>query len=124
MSPDLFMKYVERALKELPDEFRSRMENIEIVVEDFPAGEVLDSMGIESRWDLLGLYTGVPYSERSFFQLPVLPERIILYSRPILRSAGVMSNLSAVIRDVLYHEIGHHFGFDDDELEDMSGARD
>jgi predicted Zn-dependent protease with MMP-like domain len=124
MTPDLFMKYVEKALNELPDEFRNRMENIEIVVEDFPDSEVLASMGLESRWSLLGLYTGVPYSERSFFQLPILPESIILYSRPILRSAGSMNKLSAVIREVLYHEIGHHFGFDDEELENMSGEND
>jgi predicted Zn-dependent protease with MMP-like domain len=95
------------------------MENVEVLVEDFADGETLASLGLRSPWDLLGLYVGVPMTERSFFSAGYLPERIYLYRRPILHAAGHPENIVETIREVVIHEIGHHFGFDDDELEEM-----
>jgi len=112
---------VAKALEDLPDEFRSKMENVEIIVEEFPDRETLESVGATSRWDLLGLYVGVPITERSVFSVSILPERIYLYRRPILRAAGVVENVVDTIREVFIHEVGHHFGFDDDELAEMTG---
>jgi predicted Zn-dependent protease with MMP-like domain len=100
------------------------MENVEVLVEDFADGETLDSVGLDSPWDLLGLYVGVPYTERSFFSTGYLPERIYLYMRPILRAAGSPENIRDVVRDVVIHEVGHHFGFSDDELEEMARRSD
>jgi len=97
------------------------MENVEILVQDFPDRVTIESMGLDSKWDLLGLYVGVPLSNRSIFSAPPLPETIILYRQPILRTAGSGANLAAVVRDVIVHELGHHFGFSDDELYSMTG---
>lgn len=120
MPNDLFDAEVAEALEQLPMEFRDKMENVEILVEDFADLETLNSLGLTSRWDLLGLYVGVPLTERSFFSMNPLPERIYLYRRPILKTAGGIRNLSMAIRDVLLHELGHHFGFDDRDLEQMA----
>jgi predicted Zn-dependent protease with MMP-like domain len=121
VNPELFRKNVAKALEDLPDEFRNKMENVEIIVEEFPDRETIEAVDATSRWNLLGLYVGVPITERSVFSVSVLPERIYLYRRPILRAAGGAENVVDTIRDVFIHEVGHHFGFDDDELDEIAG---
>jgi predicted Zn-dependent protease with MMP-like domain len=123
LSPDedRFARHVAEALDQIPKEFRDRMENVEILVEDFPDQATIESMGLNSKWDLLGLYVGVPLSNRSVFSTAYLPETIILYRRPILRAAMNEANLPHVVRDVIVHELGHHFGFSDAELYSMTG---
>lgn len=121
MTPQAFSKHVAKALEELPAEFQERMENVEVLVEDFADMETLHSLDLESPWELLGLYVGVPINERSVFSPGYLPDRIYLYRRPILRAAGSLQNVVTTIREVVIHEVGHHFGFDDDELEEMTG---
>lgn len=97
------------------------MENVEVLVEDFPDQETLRDLDLDSRWDLLGLYVGVPVTNQSFFSVNVLPDRIYLFRRPICLSAGRPERVPAVIRDVVIHELGHHLGFDDEELYAMNG---
>jgi len=121
LESDLFDIWVEQALQQIPQEFLDRMENVDIMVEDFPDRETLHSMQIESKWDLLGLYVGVPLSEQSFFSAVIPPGRIYLYRRPIVRAAGGKKKVPNVVRDVIIHELGHHLGFDDDQLEAMTG---
>ena len=120
MTPELFRKHVSRAIDEIPEEFRQKMENVEVLVEDFPDEETLASLGIESVWGLLGLYVGVPLTGQSFFSVSVLPDRIYLYRKPILRAAGQGRSVVDIIREVVVHELGHHLGFDDEELENMA----
>jgi len=109
-------------LDDLPEEFRRKMENVEVLVEDFADREMLDSVGIESPWELLGLYVGVPLPQQSVFAMTLLPERVYLFRRPILRAAGYsLSRVVETVREVVIHEIGHHFGFDDEELDRMMG---
>lgn len=117
---DSFARLVAEALSKIPAEFKVRMENVEILVEDFPDQETLDLQGLSSKWSLLGLYVGVPLSHRSFFSTPVLPETIILYRRPILRAAPSARDVPDMVRDVIIHELGHHFGFSDNELYSMT----
>lgn len=120
---DIFYKIAVKALGSLPEEFKDRLVGVEIVVEDFPDEETLKSMGIESPWNLLGLYSGIPLDKQSvFFQSP-FPGRIYLYEKPIMLVSKANKNLYDTIRNVLLHEIGHHFGFDDESLEDMEGDR-
>ena len=121
MKRDLFNRHVARALEAIPTEFQKKMENVEVLVEDFADDETLDSLGIESAWDLLGLYVGVPITQQSVFSFSPLPERIYLYRRPILRAARHGREAHQIIREVVIHEIGHHFGFDDAQLEEMEG---
>ena len=120
MLKDLFDGKVAEALEQLPQEFRDKMQNVEVLVKDFAYPETIRSVGVESKWDLLGLYVGIPLTEQSFFMVGLLPERIFLYRRPIMRAAGGTHNLSIAIKEVVVHELGHHFGFDDGQLEAMT----
>jgi predicted Zn-dependent protease with MMP-like domain len=120
VTPELFRKHVARAVDEIPQEFQEKMENVEILVEDFPDSETIESLDLDSEWDLLGLYVGVPLTERSMFAANIMPERIYLYRRPILRAA-LGKNVTQLVREVIIHEVGHHFGFDDEQLDEMIG---
>jgi len=123
VTPQVFRKHVAKALEEIPEEFQEKMENVEVFVEDFADPETLRSLGLETPWELLGLYVGVPINQRSVFSPGYLPERIYLYRRPILRAAGRPQDVVATIREVVIHEVGHHFGFDDEELEEMNRSQ-
>jgi len=101
----------------LPEHFRTMCEGVIIRVDDFPTEEVLDQLHAESEFDLLGLFqgTGVPF--RSNDDLPRLPNMIWLYRRPILDYwAEHDESLGHIVRHVLIHEIGHHFGMSDDDM--------
>ncbi len=105
------------AFRRLPQKFRDLCEGLVIRVEDFPTDEVLDHMGAESEFDLLGLFhgTGLPFRSES---APVqMPNMIWLYRRPILDYwAEHEETLGTIIRHVLVHEVGHHFGLSDDDM--------
>jgi predicted Zn-dependent protease with MMP-like domain len=89
-----------------------------IRVEDFPTDEVLDSLGIESEFGLLGLYQGVDLTRQSVLDPSPLPEMIFLYRRTILDYWAEHDDaLGDIITHVLVHEIGHHFGLSDDDME-------
>lgn len=108
----------------LPDEFRKLVGEVEIRVADFPEDEVLDDLGIQSEFDLLGLFqgTGLAHGAATPFT-GQMPNRIWLYRRPILDYwAEHEEALGAVVTHVLVHEIGHHFGLSDDDLEAIEQA--
>jgi predicted Zn-dependent protease with MMP-like domain len=106
----------ERALAEIPEELRDHLDGA-IMVEDRADDETLRKMGIASPWNLLGLYRGVSLPRRSVMQIARYPDQIFLFREPILRkwlrSGG---DLFQIVRNVLIHEIAHHFGFNDDEI--------
>ena len=122
MNEALFQEKALEALEQIPANFLERLQNVEIIVEDFANSDVLKSLNIDSKWHLLGLYVGHPLTERSFFQTTLFPDRIYLFRLPILRSHDGKMDIVEAIRDVIVHEIGHHFGFSDDELLDMKGS--
>jgi predicted Zn-dependent protease with MMP-like domain len=102
----------------LPSRFREVVGNLSIQIEDFAGRETLDHMGIDSRYDLLGLYHGVGLPFKSVSALPYGPDMIFLYRIPILafaREDGL--SVPDVIKHVLIHEIGHHFGFSDEDMD-------
>jgi predicted Zn-dependent protease with MMP-like domain len=104
----------------LPARFRELCEGLIIRVDDFPTEEVLDEMDAESEFDLLGLFqgTGVPF--RSNDDIARLPNMVWLYRRPILDYwAEHEETLGDVVRHVLIHEIGHHFGLSDDDMAEI-----
>jgi len=106
------------AYKRLPARFRALTGDLLIRIEDFATDEVLDSMGIESAFDLLGLYSGVDLARKSVMDVSALPDMVFLYRRPILDYwAEHEETLGAILTHVLVHEIGHHFGLSDADME-------
>ena len=102
----------------LPAEFRALCKGVIIRVDDFPTEEVLDEMDCESEFDLLGLFQGVGLPQQSLGDVARLPNMVWLYRRPILDYwAEHDESLSHIVRHVLIHEIGHHFGLSDDDME-------
>ena len=108
-----FARLVARALDELPAEFRERMRNIEIVVEDEPSPEQLRGEG-----ELLGLYEGVPLTDRGAME-PYLPDRISIFRGPIERISASPRRQADIVRDTVVHEIAHHFGISDKRLGEL-----
>jgi predicted Zn-dependent protease with MMP-like domain len=120
-APDLddFSAIAEAAFAALPHDFRTLCGDLEIRVDEFPSDAALDSLGMESEFDLLGLFEGVGLAHRE--AVPVtgrLPNRIWLFRRPILDYwAENEERLSDIVSHVLVHEIGHHFGLSDDDID-------
>ncbi len=108
---------VERVVESLPDEFHARLENVDVVVEDWPTREELDSLGLRNRYALLGLYQGVPITKRGGHYGLVPPDKITIFQRPIeAKCRGDVDKIAAEIGRVVRHEIAHHFGIGDRRL--------
>lgn len=112
------------ALAALPEAFRRLAGDIQIRVSDFPEPEVLDELGAETEFDILGLFQGVGMAHGSAVpQTGQLPNMIWLYRRPILDYwAEHEETLGSVVTHVLIHEIGHHFGLSDDDMDAIEAA--
>ena len=107
----------ETAFRRLPEKFRALCEGLVIRVDDFPTDEVLDELGAETEFDLLGLFQGVGLPFQSESAPTHMPNMVWLYRRPILDYwAEHDETLGAIITHVLVHEIGHHFGLSDDDM--------
>jgi predicted Zn-dependent protease with MMP-like domain len=104
----------------LPSDFRKMCGDLVIRVEDFADDEVLDELGIEDPFDLMGLYQGVSLDKKSVSDIPREPDMVFLYRRAILDYwADSDDVLGHLVTHVLVHEIGHHFGFSDADMEDI-----
>ncbi|RLD14310.1 MAG: hypothetical protein DRI22_03395 [Caldiserica bacterium] len=116
MEREEFERIVLKLIDELPEHFRKDMENVSIVLEERPSLDLLRKVGVRSG-KLLGIYQGVPLTKRGLGYNGVLPDRIILFMREIEEEAR-MENVPLVekIKNVLYHEIGHYFGLNEEEL--------
>jgi predicted Zn-dependent protease with MMP-like domain len=113
-----FEAIADAAYRRLPGRFRALTGELLIRVEDFPTDEVLDSLEIESPFDLLGLYSGVDLARKSVMDIASLPDMVFLYRRPILDYwAEHEETLGHIVTHVLVHEIGHHFGLSDADME-------
>jgi len=118
-----FERLVDEALASLPEAFARRLENVEVVVAEAPSRRTLRQMGIR-RGTLLGLYRGVPQTERGTGYAAVPPDQIVIYRRPILAAAREAceagGDLDEAVREqvrrTVLHEIGHHFGLREDDL--------
>ena len=112
------------AFAALPDGFRELTGEVEIRVSDFPEGDVLEDLGLESEFDILGLFHGVGLAHNAAVtHTGQMPNRIWLYRRPIIDYwAEHEESLGSVVTHVLVHEIGHHFGLSDDDMEAIEAA--
>jgi len=109
----------------LPAHFRGLCEGVVIRVDDFPTDEVLDEMAAASEFDLLGLFQGTGLPFQSHGDVARLPNMVWLYRRPILDYwAEHEEALGDIVRHVLIHEIGHHFGLSDDDMADIEAGAD
>lgn len=118
-APDLaaIERLAEGALARLPEPFAAHLEGVVLRVEDFADDETLAAMGIEDPFDLTGLYHGRPVGEQSSMLSGELPAMIHLYRRPLLDEwAETGVSLEALITHVIVHEVGHHFGFSDEDM--------
>ena len=111
------------ALRRLPETFRTLCEGVIIRVDDFPSKDVIDAMKLESEFDILGLFHGVGLPFQSESAPAYMPNMIWLYRRPILDYwAEHDETLGAIVTHVLVHEIGHHFGLSDDDIDAIEAS--
>ena len=114
----------ERALATIPAELKRHLGPVVIRVEEFPDEETEEEMGLESPFDILGLYRGTALPHKSASDPRPQIDMIFLYRRPILDYwCETAEPLAAIVRHVLIHEIGHHFGFSDDDMERIERER-
>jgi predicted Zn-dependent protease with MMP-like domain len=114
-----FERLVARAIESLPKEIRERLENIDIIVADEPTREQLQSSGLGRNETMLGLYEGVPLTARTHVYSYVMPDKITIFQKPIEASCRNEAQITSRIQRVVRHEIAHHFGIDDDRLEEL-----
>jgi predicted Zn-dependent protease with MMP-like domain len=115
---EAFRALVAEAIDSIPRRFAERVRNVAIVIEDEPDADLLDDMEIEPPDTLLGLYQGTPLPERRWDHGNDLPDRILLFQRPIEEEAEEEEDgdVVGVIGETLIHELGHYFGLSEDEI--------
>jgi predicted Zn-dependent protease with MMP-like domain len=118
MTREHFAKVVEEALDSLPDEFRSRMQNIAVLVEDTPPQQ-RSPHPRRPKQLLLGLFHGIPMTKKSVFDLPTGPDYVVLYQKNIETICASDAEVREQIRRTVIHEVGHYFGMDEDQLKDV-----
>lgn len=112
-----FQEALRQALDDLPDPFRQALENVAVVVEEWPPDWLLDELGVPPEETLYGFYHGVPLPERSVSLSGNLPDKISIYRGPLQGDFPRAAELRRQIRVTLLHEIGHYFGMDEEDLE-------
>jgi len=118
-SRDTFQHLVAEALDGLPAEIQEKLDNVDVVIADWPDQATLRRAGTRHPIDLLGFYHGVPQTKRSHRYGLVLPDKITIYRRPIEMRSRNLEEARALIARVVRHEIAHHFGIDDDRLREL-----
>lgn len=111
-----FQKYMELALESIPENFKLKFDNIAFLIEQLPSEHDLERLAIKNKSDLLGLYSGIPYTHRNTWYAGTIPDRIILFQKNIEAICRTKEQLIAKIREVVIHEIAHYFGMTDAEI--------
>jgi predicted Zn-dependent protease with MMP-like domain len=118
MKREHFVKVVEEVLDSLPQEFRSRIRNVAVLVKDVPPNQPSPQPGQQRRL-LLGLFHGVPTTKKSICDLPTGPDHIVLYQKNIEAVCSGEAEVREQIRLTVMHELGHYFGMDESQLKDV-----
>jgi predicted Zn-dependent protease with MMP-like domain len=121
MNRDRFETLVAQAVETLPEEFKDRLENVDVVVEDLPSRSQLRENHVGRGFTLLGLYEGVPLTERNTNYGLVAPDKITIFQQTIEAAcrSGDEMEIKEQIRKTVIHEIAHHFGIDDERLREI-----
>lgn len=123
MSRNEFEQLVAEGILDLPKPIRKKMDNVGIVIEDYPTAEQLRRGGVASGGILLGLYEGVPKTRRGGNYTLVLPDKISIFQKSIEAIASTPEEIKAQVKNTVWHEIAHHFGFDDNQIQTLSRKR-
>jgi len=123
MEREKFEILVGRAIENLPEEFQRRLENVDVVVEEWPTAAQMKRAGTKSPGRLLGLYQGVPRTRRGRGYGLVLPDKISIFQRPIEAHCRFDHEIEARVGEVVRHEIAHHLGLDDETLRRIEGEK-
>ena len=116
-------RLADAAVAALPAQFREHLGDVVMQVEEFADAETLAAMGIDSKWNLVGLYRGHPTTQQSVWVGGTMPPRIFLYRQPLLaRQRRTGASLAAVVNHLVVHEVGHHFGLSDEVMHALEDA--
>ncbi len=121
MNKKKFEELVEKAYDRIPEEYRDKIDNVVITVEDYPSREDLEKLEIRGKGLLLGLYRGTPLPQRSIWQGVRTPDEIVLYQKDIERVCRNEKEIEDRVDEVLKHEIAHYFGLSDDQIYELMG---
>lgn len=124
MDRQRFEWLVARAVESLPEEFRTKLENIDVVVQEQPTPSQLAEAGLKRAETLLGLYQGVPLTRRGGHYGMVVPDKITIFQKPIEARCKDDAEIKAEIMRVVQHEIAHHFGIGDTRLNQLAREKD
>ena len=114
-----FEHLVAEALHDLPETFREKLDNVEVVVEEWPDRETMRLAEVHHPAELLGFYHGVPQTKRTHNYGLILPDKISIYQRPIELCCRTVKQVRSTVHSVLRHEIAHHFGINDRRLREI-----
>lgn len=123
MDRERFEWLVAEVVDSLPDEFHTKLENIDVVVQDEPTPSQLADIGLKRGETLLGLYQGVPLTKRSRHYGMVVPDKITVFQKPIETRCKNDAEVKAEIKRVVQHEIAHHFGIGDARLRQLENGK-
>ena len=121
ISREQFQNLVLQALSDLPEDVRHSLQNVDVVDDDVASMNQIVGTGIENAMDLLGLYEGIPLTERYGYDM-VLPDKVTLFQKPIESICDTQEQMAEEISKTLIHEIAHHFGLDDDHLDRLGSG--
>jgi len=118
-----FRKLVEESILELPEKIREKMDNVAVCVEKRPSSEQLRKTGTRQEGCLLGLYEGVPQTKwgRGFGM--ILPDKITIFQEAIEKFARTPKEIKELVKDTIWHEVAHHFGFDERKIRELERKR-
>ncbi|MBN1374637.1 MAG: metallopeptidase family protein [Dehalococcoidia bacterium] len=122
MEHEKFEKIVFDVISNMPDEFKELLDNVDIFIEDWPTREQLKSVGLRNKNSLLGLYEGIPRTNRGQNYNLVLPDRITIFKKPLEAHCSSVRELKEEIVRTVKHEIAHYFGIDDERLSQIENG--
>lgn len=123
MTKKEFEKLVAEGIAAVPEKFARLLENVAIVIETEPSERQRREMALHEDETLFGLYEGIPHADRGSDYSGVLPDKITIFMSPILEEARDETGVCEIVRDTVWHEIAHHFGFNEKEIEAAEGKR-
>ena len=117
MTDDEFLKLVDAGIDALREDVKERMKNVAIVIADEPSPEQRKENNLSPGETLFGLYEGIPQTERGVEDLVIMPDKITIFKNPILETYTDPKDIAACVENTIWHEVAHHFGMDENEVE-------